>query len=448
MKRLPALLFLLVLFLIPTQAAEIELDETFPIDELLLSANPAVSPVSLPEEAVFDNDNPGYGAQLEDAVALAAYQALVEQLTPSAEQIIVDLSTFHFTDWSTEVYPSLLAALSAYIFDHPEMQYCSIISYGRLNDSARYYVQHSDEGQARKESLDKVLSDFASQFDTTLPVVEQYKAIHDYVCELASYDHKAAAAGVLSEAHTAYGLLVDGRKVVCEGYSKAFKLLCNSVGLPCLLIAGEAVPSGCSFSGVSNHMWNLVRVDDAWFAVDTTWDDVDGYSPDGHPGLELSLVCYDYFLNNTSFQDGTADQNHRSSGNIYFANSWPMTFALPPLAEGTYAAFTTDHLTLTFHTDDLIIPDILWRCVVNGIPLANIPNLTLRLNPMTNTDPFIFCAAGYDGSRMTGISLQTCSPLPDQFISHTIQRTSTNLRIFLLDPLTFAPISDSAPQRP
>lgn len=388
MRRLSFLFFMLVLLAIPAQAAGIELDETFSIDALPLCVDAAISSVSLPEEAVFDNDNPGYGAQLEDTVALAAYQALAEQLSPSAEYISIDLSAFHLINWNTEVYPSLQAALSAYVFDHPEMQYCSIKSYGRSGDTAVYIVTHREDGQARKEALDQVLADFVSQFDITLPVVEQYKAIHDHVCDLASYNYKAAAAGIPSEAHTAYGLLVDGDKVVCEGYSKSFKLLCDAVGLPCLLIAGEGnqfaqedtnQDGQPDFSGISNHMWNAVRLENAWYAVDTTWDDVDGCTVSKCPDFEISMICYDYFLNNSMFLEGSKLQNHRASGNIYFANSWPMTFALPQLAEAAYSAFSTNRMTLTFPGNTLTVPDVLWQYTVNNVPMNSIQNVTLRL---------------------------------------------------------------------
>ena len=65
-------------------------------------------------------------------------------------------------------------------------------------------------------------------------------------------------------------------KVVCEGYSKAFKALCNRFDIPCVLV-------GCNDIA---HLWNLVQMEDgAWYGVDVTWDDRKNGSP-----------IYEYFL--------------------------------------------------------------------------------------------------------------------------------------------------------
>ena len=58
------------------------------------------------------------------------------------------------------------------------------------------------------------------------------------------------------------GDLGDNEAPVCEGYSRAFKIICDRIGLPCILVVGQG------------HMWNYVQNDDGvWYAVDVTWDD-------------------------------------------------------------------------------------------------------------------------------------------------------------------------------
>lgn len=59
---------------------------------------------------------------------------------------------------------------------------------------------------------------------------------------------------------------------VCEGYARAFKVLCNKLGIPCMLAVGDAF----SYEGAQpeSHMWNEVKMNDGyWYAVDVTWDD-------------------------------------------------------------------------------------------------------------------------------------------------------------------------------
>ena len=74
---------------------------------------------------------------------------------------------------------------------------------------------------------------------------------------------------------------------VCEGYARAFKVLCDQKNIPCMLVVGFAKNSAGD-SGES-HMWNEVQMEDGkWYAVDVTWNDpvdelnrkVSGYETD------------------------------------------------------------------------------------------------------------------------------------------------------------------------
>ena len=59
---------------------------------------------------------------------------------------------------------------------------------------------------------------------------------------------------------------------VCEGYSRAFKVLCKEMGIPCILMSGNA-RSNAQSKG-EGHMWDYVQMEDGrWYAVDVTWDD-------------------------------------------------------------------------------------------------------------------------------------------------------------------------------
>ena len=58
---------------------------------------------------------------------------------------------------------------------------------------------------------------------------------------------------------------------VCEGYARAFKVLCDTVGIPCVLVDGEA--TGSANESAEAHMWNYVQVENNWYAVDVTWND-------------------------------------------------------------------------------------------------------------------------------------------------------------------------------
>ena len=95
--------------------------------------------------------------------------------------------------------------------------------------------------------------------------------LHNSVVKSVAYDYEAAArAGEGHNAHSIIGTFID-TKAVCDGISRAFKLLCDSVGLPCLVVAGYADDKGI-FPKDSLHAWNLVNIDGQWYHVDVTWD--------------------------------------------------------------------------------------------------------------------------------------------------------------------------------
>jgi len=59
---------------------------------------------------------------------------------------------------------------------------------------------------------------------------------------------------------------------VCEGYARAFKVLCDRVSIPCVLADGVGISKPEAEPLL--HIWNLVYPGDGfWYAVDVTWND-------------------------------------------------------------------------------------------------------------------------------------------------------------------------------
>lgn len=122
-------------------------------------------------------------------------------------------------------------------------------------------------------------------------VVDKYQDKSDYekllgysteICDLVTYDTAAA-----QNKNTPYGdpwqliSVFDGdpdTNVVCEGYSKAFKYLCDlstfqSSKVECCLVTG-LLGGG---TGAGNHMWNVVTMDNGKrYLVDVTNSDSNG----------------------------------------------------------------------------------------------------------------------------------------------------------------------------
>ena len=97
-------------------------------------------------------------------------------------------------------------------------------------------------------------------------------AIHDRVVAVLTYDsaHVSASDPIASDIRSVYTALCGDHNVVCEGYAKMFKVLCDAKDIPCLIVTGVA-----GTSDKENHMWNYVKIVDYWYLVDCTWDDQD-----------------------------------------------------------------------------------------------------------------------------------------------------------------------------
>ncbi|MBQ8965635.1 transglutaminase domain-containing protein [Ruminococcus sp.] len=100
---------------------------------------------------------------------------------------------------------------------------------------------------------------------------EKILFVHDYIAEHTMY----AATAINTQRNYAYGCLVEGASA-CNGYSKAFQLVMQRMGIFCGLVYGEAD---------GPHTWNYVWFNGNYYWVDVTWDDHDGW-----------VTGHDYFM--------------------------------------------------------------------------------------------------------------------------------------------------------
>ncbi|MGH0430651.1 S-layer protein [Bacillus mycoides] len=111
---------------------------------------------------------------------------------------------------------------------------------------------------------------------------EKVKAIHDYVVQHVSYDTSY-------KAYTAYEALVN-RSAVCQGYTLLTYQLLKEAGIENHFVVGTG--------DGQPHAWNLVKIDNKWYHLDTTFDDP---IPD-----KQGRVTYSYF----NLSDEQIARNH------------------------------------------------------------------------------------------------------------------------------------------
>lgn len=126
-----------------------------------------------------------------------------------------------------------------------------------------------DVNEDVKKIKDAYKSSELSKKDSEYSRVKFY---NDWICANNQYNTSFGTDQNLQENNPDVWSAVsalDGRKgadgPVCEGYSRAMKLLCDSDDIGCVLVDGNA-------PGAGPHMWNYVRVGNAWYGLDITWN--------------------------------------------------------------------------------------------------------------------------------------------------------------------------------
>ncbi len=176
----------------------------------------------------------------------------------------------------------ITAAYQAVANDHPElfwMPYSYLINNSGSRSNPEVMIAMSYSGKQNncdwlidkddREQMENALWDAVDSIAENASGLSRYDAelyFHDYLCEEIDY--------VLGEpedlVYTSYGALINGR-AVCEGYSRAMQLLCQQLGIPCMLISGSSDGTG--------HLWNLIDPGDGWYHIDVTWDDNENGKP-------------------------------------------------------------------------------------------------------------------------------------------------------------------------
>lgn len=141
------------------------------------------------------------------------------------------------------------------------------------------------------------------------------RTTHDWLIENISYDDSSYNKG------NVYGTFME-KKVVCEGYARAYKYMLDNLGVTNILVTGTATNSS---NETEEHMWNYVKLNGQWYAVDPTWDDPIVYGG----GTVSTGTKHKYFLIGSKelYKSHVESKTISSSGK---------TFILPTISEDNY----------------------------------------------------------------------------------------------------------------
>lgn len=240
-------------------------------------------------------------------------------------------------DGESKLKKEYQSAIETLIYENPEIFYLNATSmYINIEKvikitSTKYnvYIDNGSkpnylaEGFNSKEDIDTYQTKIEKVRDYIVKNIkdkndyEKIKLTHNYLRDTINYESTISKNNI----YDIYGALVL-RECVCEGYAKAFQYIMNEVGIDNVIVIGTGTNS---MGKTENHVWNYVKLDKKWYAVDVTWDDPmligDGIIPEKSK--------YKYFLKGSK----TMNENHFISGKF---TDGGQTFTYPTLSVEDY----------------------------------------------------------------------------------------------------------------
>ena len=201
--------------------------------------------------------------------------------------------------------------------DHPEIFYAVGFSCRAVPEAAfvEFWPEYRFEKKRIREHRQAIEARVTRLLRPlrSLPPVEQERAIHDFVVENVRYDKLEKPYS-----HEVIGPLTNGVGV-CEGMAKTVKLLCDGLGLPCMIaVSDRDRANGERYL----HAWNIVQLGGQCYHLDATFDN----------SLSKYGTRYDYF----NLDDTKIFRDHR-----------PLLYPAPPCTDGGQFFYNLQHLSWT-----------------------------------------------------------------------------------------------------
>lgn len=171
----------------------------------------------------------------------------------------------------------------------------SVTNYGKITlDISHIYNQ--DEITVINDQIDKFIKE---NINDEMNNNDKIKIFHDYIVNNTKFDTEIenSTDRLNSSSYTAYGLLIN-HLAICGGYTDTMAIYLNKLNIPNYRIS------------TTEHVWNLVNLDNSWLNLDVTWDDP--VTSDGS-----DMLMYDYYLISTSDMLNKDTTQHNFNQDVY-----------------------------------------------------------------------------------------------------------------------------------
>lgn len=147
------------------------------------------------------------------------------------------------------------------------------------------YLMNQEEAEQVRAKIEEKAQEWLSGASHEADTYEKIKYVYETLIRNVDYEADSP------DNQNIQSVFLEGR-TVCMGYSKATQYLLNKMGIFCTLVTGTASSGAQQGNADTGHAWNLVKIGDEFYYVDTTWGNP-GYSDAQDVGVEIfySYLC-------------------------------------------------------------------------------------------------------------------------------------------------------------
>jgi len=252
-----------------------------------------------------------YGrTKLENKAQRYIYDTILTAVKNGTKTVKYDYKKYKMSDYNYR------CAKLAFYNDYPEYDYAKVMDaqYWYIGSGSSLKITKTDlrynstlkkKAKTLNSNVDKIIKSIPSDCKTKY---QKALYLHDYICENTTYLTEDNGNYVQ---HSSFGPLVN-KVAVCDGYSRAYAILLNKIGVKNWNVNGYTIKDG-EIQYNEPHGWNMVILDGECYFCDLTWDD-STINSIGHQNFlksleEFSNDHYILYSNNPTYDIETVFQS-------------------------------------------------------------------------------------------------------------------------------------------